>query len=567
MLATSALSMRFGKPCTRTVSYRAGYLSRVSAAVAGGIVNVLSGSQNSPLPAPGRAASPRAQTAIAQAARDAGAQRAGLQCRDGLPPHLCAAIKPDAGRSAKLDAPARIAAAAGPGSLYRHLVAAGSLKHDASQGASLARFDRLFQGLRCPAPDTRGIYLHGQVGTGKTRLMDLFVASVTVALPELRLLRVHLHDFLRMVHDDLHALRSSDDVSAGAGDAGSQKLSRDDADVASTASLSPFSVQASSRWWLLGEEDDRGRRRTGMAAGWVHASRSGAVATSVEKVALSLAARLDVLCFDEVAITTIQDCAVLAPLLRTLCGNGVVVVATSNRMPASLYAGGLNRHVYLPALVEAIHGTCDVHHLESTTDHRVRLGHADSESASGHRVFHWGCSLGSHHGSAILDTWWAHETGTHPSAAATASVPLGYGRSMRALQSPCQQFGRFTFGQLCSDPLGPQDFAALCGRFRALVVADVPRLRAGAHSEAQRWIWLLDQCYERHTRLVLTSVADGPEDLVDLRSVAHAGAGGGRSLREVSFAVARATSRLHEMQTRAFQVECAKQWTPAASAA
>jgi len=293
-----------------------------------------------------------------------------------------------------------------------------------------------------------------------------------------------------------------------------------------------------------------------MAAACVHASRNGQSPTSVEKLGLALARELDVICFDEVAITTIQDCVVLGPLVRILCERGVVMVATSNRAPEDLYAGGLNRHVHLPPLVSAIRTHCEIHDIRSDVDHRVLIASAEAHGMPG--VFSWKTVAGCAEGRAFLDAWWERESGTHISSGESMPVAVGYGRSMNALQSPCGSCGRFSFSELCAIALGSDDFAALCSHFQVLLISDVPRLRAEQHSEAQRWIWLLDNCYEHHTRLVMTSMAAGPDDLVDLHSVATVGAGGGRSLQEVSFAVARATSRLHEMQTEAFQTACAE---------
>ncbi|CAE8611826.1 unnamed protein product [Polarella glacialis] len=301
-------------------------------------------------------------------------------------------------------------------------------------------------------------------------------------------------------------------------------------------------------------EDDRGRRRTGMAAAWVHLDRKGSVSTSVERVGRALASKLDVLCFDEVAITTIQDCVVLGPLLRVLCRSGVVIVATSNRAPEDLYSGGLNRHIHLPPVAQAIHEHCRLHCIESQVDHRERQALEEEAEGGGAGVFLWNCLPGSAEGERFLSSWMERTTGCSDAVAGARRklVEVGYGRTLLVVQSACGTCARFTFQGLCDACLGDQDFAALCGQFRCIQVADVPRLRAGAHSEAQRWIWLLDFCYERQTQLVLTSVAEAPEDLVDLRAVASSGSGGGRSLQEVSFAVARMTSRLREMQTMAY---------------
>ena len=42
-----------------------------------------------------------------------------------------------------------------------------------------------------------GLYLHGHVGTGKTLVMDIFLAAVLKGLPTIRIHRTHLHVFLR----------------------------------------------------------------------------------------------------------------------------------------------------------------------------------------------------------------------------------------------------------------------------------------------------------------------------------------------------------------------------------
>jgi len=444
--------------------------------------------------------------------------------------------------------------------LHAHLVETGRLRPDAAQDAALLELARVYEGLgrvgAAPAPHGPGrcreaglgVYLYGHVGTGKTLLLDLFLASVREGLPRLRVHRAHLHDFLCAVHAELHRkkLMGTENAEDCAGEPPAADGARVGAD-----GCSPFFAALPSRWWLLGEEDDRGRRRTGMAACLVHANRNGRTATSVERLGRALAARLDVLCFDEVAITSIQDCVVLGPLMRELCRRGVAVVATSNRAPVELYAGGLNRHVHLPPLVEALHSHCCLHRIASDVDHRVRLASCEGPATAG--TFLWSCPAGSPESVAFLDSWWQRAAGTPASEALVRQEEVGYGRSLPVLQSPCRSCARFRFDELCASALGASDFAKLCERFPALLVADVPRLRAGAHSEAQRWIWLLDCCYERHTRLVVTTVATGPEDIVDLSSVAEVGLGGGRSLQEVSFAVARASSRLQEMQTGAFQ--------------
>ena len=98
------------------------------------------------------------------------------------------------------------------------LVEAGALTADPLQQAAAARLDRLAADLSepksrglagrlfgRPRPPARGIYLVGQVGRGKTMLMDLFFERVT----ESRKRRVHFHEFMDEMHQAIAAFRKS----------------------------------------------------------------------------------------------------------------------------------------------------------------------------------------------------------------------------------------------------------------------------------------------------------------------------------------------------------------------
>jgi cell division protein ZapE len=90
---------------------------------------------------------------------------------------------------------------------------------DASQEQAAARLQQLYDDwvaykrhrsnalkkLIARPPVPRGVYLWGEVGRGKSFLMDAFFATV----PLIRKTRVHFHEFMRSVHAELHELRGT----------------------------------------------------------------------------------------------------------------------------------------------------------------------------------------------------------------------------------------------------------------------------------------------------------------------------------------------------------------------
>ena len=109
---------------------------------------------------------------------------------------------------------------------FSALVEKGALAPDSLQVQAAAALDRIANGLtRKPSgllaglfgkPEpVRGAYLVGQVGRGKTMLMDLFFEAV--AIEDKR--RVHFHELMDEMHESIRVFRASDKGKAESADA------------------------------------------------------------------------------------------------------------------------------------------------------------------------------------------------------------------------------------------------------------------------------------------------------------------------------------------------------------
>ncbi len=112
---------------------------------------------------------------------------------------------------------------------YAAGVAASLVERDAAQLAVVDRLARLEERIaqhrlarkssslgwlfargESARPRIKGLYIHGDVGRGKTMLMDLFFE----ASPVVRKRRAHFHEFMLDVHERVYAIPAEDEASA-----------------------------------------------------------------------------------------------------------------------------------------------------------------------------------------------------------------------------------------------------------------------------------------------------------------------------------------------------------------
>ena len=88
---------------------------------------------------------------------------------------------------------------------YKALLARQRLEPNPSQAALVARLALLQTDLTLPTVSPKGIYIYGSVGTGKSRIADLFASTLA---PSISSRRIHFHEFMMDVHTRLHHARS-----------------------------------------------------------------------------------------------------------------------------------------------------------------------------------------------------------------------------------------------------------------------------------------------------------------------------------------------------------------------
>ena len=232
-------------------------------------------------------------------------------------------------------------------------------------------------------------------------------------------------------------------------------------------------------------------------------------------VAGRLAARARVLCLDEFHVSDITDAMILARLLDTLFERGVTLVATSNTEPSRLYAGGLQRDRFLPA-IGLIERHTTVVRLDGGIDYRLRaLEKARTyytpfgpEAERGLAGCFRALALGSDAGSGS-ETAPGLVAAPEPAAAGGTLTILG--RTVPVIRH-AEGIAWFDFADLCGGPRSTPDYIEIARSFHTVVLSGVPVLDDDRRDPLRRFIHLVDELYDRNVNLILSAAA-APEGL------------------------------------------------------
>ena len=290
--------------------------------------------------------------------------------------------------------------------------------------------------VRAPKPPDgpHGLYIWGPVGRGKSMLMDLFFADAPVAKKR----RVHFHEFMLEVQARLYNRR--------------EKLAAEGAPPE---------------------------------------------ADTIVPIAREIAQQTRLLCFDEFQVTNIADAMILARLFETLFGEGLTVIATSNRKPDDLYMDGLQRDRFLP-FIDLIKERLEILELGGEHDYRLdRLRNFDAYlTPSGA----WA--------NAKLDEAFRALSG---GADGEPRVLRTQGRDVD-IPRAAPGVAMAHYLDWCAKPMGAADFLCIAEHFHTVIVADIPKMGPDSQDKASRFVTMIDTFYEKKVKF-LCSAATAPSGL------------------------------------------------------
>ena len=232
-------------------------------------------------------------------------------------------------------------------------------------------------------------------------------------------------------------------------------------------------------------------------------ARMAAARGDVGAAAAGLVSHARVLALDEMEVTDIADALVLARVLTALRARGVALLATSNRAPEALYAGGLNVEIFQPSFGRAIRESCDVLCLDG--DDGGGEDYRRSATTAAAVVPH---SLITDARGA--DAVWRALCGAlaAPVGERRVSVPNA-GRDVLA-RVACGRAARFSYADLCRGNWSASCYLALAAEFDVLLLEGVPALAGASDDTLRRFVLLVDVLYARGAVLLLAADARAP---------------------------------------------------------
>lgn len=226
-----------------------------------------------------------------------------------------------------------------------------------------------------------------------------------------------------------------------------------------------------------------------------------------------------VICFDEFFVSNVTDAMILSDLFQKLFVRGVTLIATSNIAPDGLYKNGIHRDRFLPT-IEMVKKNCAVLNVDAGVDYRLRVLKQ--------------AQLFKSPLTNEAQSWMAERFSALAHTQAYSQEPIVINNRVVETLGHTEDVLWCEFSELCFKPRSPADFIEIANIYNTVLVSNVPHLTDFLSEGTRRFIYLVDEFYDRGVKLLLTS----QDSIIDI----YQG-------EKLAFEIERTRSRLLEMQS------------------
>ena len=226
-----------------------------------------------------------------------------------------------------------------------------------------------------------------------------------------------------------------------------------------------------------------------------------------------------VICFDEFFVSNVTDAMILSDLFQKLFERGITLIATSNIAPEGLYKNGIHRDRFMPTIT-LVQKNCVVLNVDAGIDYRLRV-------LKQAQLFKY--PLSSDAQSWMLERF---QSLTHTQT--LSNTPIMINNRVVETLGHTEDVLWCEFSELCFKPRSPADFIEIANIYNTVLVSNIPHLTDFLSEGTRRFIYLVDEFYDRGVKLLLTS----EDSIIEL----YEG-------QKLAFEIERTRSRLLEMQS------------------
>ena len=211
---------------------------------------------------------------------------------------------------------------------------------------------------------------------------------------------------------------------------------------------------------------------------------------SMARLTQAFSRQVRLLCLDELQVNDIADAMLLRGLFQGLLDHHVVIVTTSNAEPDALYRNGQQRSQFQPC-IDLIKSRMEVRYLDGGKDYRRT---AREQAGLYHTPLNVAAEMAL---EAIFQTQAGNMGELH--------TQLQIAGRLLSARRQGTDVAWFTFEELCAGPRSKADYIELAGRFSTILLSGVPQFHTGSIAEARRFLWLVDELYDRRIKLIISA--------------------------------------------------------------